>query len=137
MNKILLIGCGHMGSALLHAWLQQKKIYFYIVDPFNYKKINKKKYNKVKAYKTLLDIKDISSIDIVIFAIKPQIISGVLKEVSFFNFNKKTIFVSIVAGIQISLFNKFLKKNNQFIRVMPNMPALVNKGMSCLVAKKL
>ena len=107
MNKILLIGCGHMGSALLHAWLQQKNIYFYVVDPFNFKKINKKKYNKVKVYKSLLDIKDISSIDIVIFAIKPQIISEVLKEVSFFNFNKKTIFVSIVAGIQISLFNKF------------------------------
>ena len=136
MNKILLIGCGHMGSALLQAWLQQKKIYFYVVDPFNYKKINNKKYSKVKAYKSLLDIKDISSIDIVIFAIKPQIISRVLKEVSFFNFNKKTIFVSIVAGIQISFFNKFLKKNNQFIRVMPNMPALVNKGMSCLVASR-
>ena len=48
MNKILLIGCGHMGSALLQAWLQQKKIYFYVVDPFNYKKINKKK-NIVKS----------------------------------------------------------------------------------------
>ena len=115
-----------MGSALLQAWLQQKNIYFNIVDPLNYKKINKKKYNKVKAYKSLLDIKDISSIDIVIFAIKPQITSLVLKELSFFNFNKKTIFVSIVAGIQISLFKKFLSKNNQFIRVMPNMPALVN-----------
>ena len=136
MNKILLIGCGHMGSALMQAWLQQKNIYFTVVDPLNYKEINKRKYNKVKAYKNLLDIKDIAAIDIVIFAIKPQIISKVLKEVSFFNFNKKTIFVSIVAGIQISLFNKFLKKNNQFIRVMPNMPALVKKGMSCLVANK-
>ena len=136
MNKILLIGCGHMGSALLQAWLHQKNIYFDVVDPLNYKKINKKKYNKVKAYKSLLDIQNISSIDIVIFAIKPQITSLVLKELSLFNFNKKTIFVSIVAGIQISLFNKFLKKNNQFIRVMPNMPALVNKGMSCLVANK-
>ncbi len=125
-----------MGSALMQAWLQQKNIYFTVVDPLNYKEINKRKYNKVKAYKNLLDIKDIAAIDIVIFAIKPQIISKVLKEVSFFNFNKKTIFVSIVAGIQISLFNKFLKKNNQFIRVMPNMPALVKKGMSCLVANK-
>jgi len=136
MNKILLIGCGHMGSALLQAWLQQKNIYFDVVDPLNYKKINKKKYNKVKAYKSLLDIKDISSIDIVIFATKPQITPLVLKELSFFNFNKKTIFVSIVAGLKISFFNKFLKNNNQFIRVMPNMPVLINKGMSCLIARK-
>ena len=79
MNKVLLIGCGHMGSALMQAWLQQKNIYFNVVDPLNYKKINKKKYNKVKAYKSLLDIKDISSIDTVIFAIKPQIISTIDK----------------------------------------------------------
>jgi len=135
MNKILLIGCGHMGSALMRAWIHQKNICFYVVDPFNYKKINKKKYNKVKAYKSLLEIKDLSSIDIVIFAIKPQITKIVLKEISSFTFNKKTIFVSIVAGIKISFFNKFLK-NRQFIRVMPNMPALLNKGMSCLVANK-
>ena len=99
------------------------------------KKLIKKKYNKVKAYKSLLEIKDLSSIDIVIFAIKPQMTKIVLKEISSFTFNKKTIFVSIVAGIKISFFNKFLK-NRQFIRVMPNMPALLNKGMSCLVANK-
>ena len=51
MNKILLIGCGHMGSALLQAWLQQKNISFDVVDPLNYKKINKKKYNKKRYYK--------------------------------------------------------------------------------------
>ena len=50
-----------MGSALMRAWIHQKNICFYVVDPFNYKKINKKKYNKVKAYKSLLEIKDISS----------------------------------------------------------------------------
>ena len=89
MNKILLIGCGNIGSALLQAWLQQKNISFDVVDPLNYKKINKKKYNKVKAYKSLLEIKDISSIDIVIFAIKPQITSLVLKELSFLILIKK------------------------------------------------
>jgi len=78
-----------MGSALLQAWLEQKNIFFDIVDPLNYKKINKKKYNKVKAYKSLLDIKDISSIDIVIFAIKPQITSLVLKSFLFLILIKK------------------------------------------------
>jgi Pyrroline-5-carboxylate reductase len=136
MNKILLIGCGHMGSALLQAWSKQKNFSFDVVDPVNYKKINKKYVNKIKAHKNLLDVKNLSSIDIVIFAIKPQITPSVLKQISFINFNKKTIFVSIVAGIKISFFNKFLRRYKQFIRVMPNMPAMINKGMSCLVASK-
>ncbi len=136
MNKILLIGCGHMGSALLQAWSKQKNFSFDVVDPVNYKKINKKYVNKIKAHKNLLDVKNLASIDIVIFAVKPQITPSVLKQISFINFNKKTIFVSIVAGIKISFFNKFLRRYKQFIRVMPNMPAMINKGMSCLVASK-
>ena len=31
---------------------------------------------------------------------------------------------------------KYLSKKNQFIRVMPNMPVMVNQGMSCLFANK-
>ena len=36
MNKILLIGCGHMGSALLSAWHKKTSNYFSLVDPKNY-----------------------------------------------------------------------------------------------------
>ena len=37
MKKILLIGCGHMGSALLDSWIVSKKYSINIIDP-------KKKY---------------------------------------------------------------------------------------------
>ena len=40
MNKILLIGCGHMGNSLLEAWIKEKNNSFIIIDPKNYKKIN-------------------------------------------------------------------------------------------------
>ncbi|SVD73161.1 uncharacterized protein METZ01_LOCUS426015, partial [marine metagenome] len=36
MNKILLIGCGHMGSALLNAWHNKTSNYFSVVDPNKY-----------------------------------------------------------------------------------------------------
>ena len=35
MSKILLVGCGHMGSALLDAWVNLKSYSFYIVDPYS------------------------------------------------------------------------------------------------------
>ena len=37
MNNVLLIGCGHMGSALLDAWLDLKYYSFDVIDPFNLK----------------------------------------------------------------------------------------------------
>ena len=136
MNKILLVGCGHMGSALLKAWSLKIDCSFVIVDPAQHEYINKNFNNKVKAFKTIEEIKNIILFDIIIFAIKPQIAEKVLNNFSKFKFKKKTVFVSIVAGKKINFFNKFLPKNNQFIRVMPNMPAVINQGMSCLIASR-
>ena len=42
MNKVLIIGCGHMGSALLEAWQKLKTYQFTVVDPLNYKLVKKK-----------------------------------------------------------------------------------------------
>ena len=53
MNKILLIGCGHMGNALLRSWFLNTNYSFIIIDPLQYKKINKEYASRVKAYKSL------------------------------------------------------------------------------------
>ncbi|SVD33739.1 uncharacterized protein METZ01_LOCUS386593, partial [marine metagenome] len=136
MNKILLIGCGHMGSALLKAWCSKTNYSFDVIDPVQHQNINRNFNKKVKAYKTIVEIKSITLFDIIIFAIKPQIAEQVLKNFKKTKFKKKTVFVSIVAGKKINFYNKFLPKSNQFVRVMPNMPAMINEGMSCLFANK-
>ena len=136
MNKILLIGCGHMGSALLKAWSLSTNYSFIVIDPVQYKKINKGYNNKVISFESLEEIKDISLIDTVIFAVKPQILLKVLENIQNYKFRKKTVFISIVAGKKINFFNKFILSPNQFIRVMPNMPALIKQSMSCLVSNK-
>ena len=42
MNKVLIIGCGHMGSALLKEWSKHKYYQFTVIDPISYKIIHKK-----------------------------------------------------------------------------------------------
>jgi pyrroline-5-carboxylate reductase len=136
MNKILLVGCGHMGSALLKAWTLKTNYSFVVIDPNQYKRINNHFDSQVKAFKSLEYLDDFTLFDIIIFAIKPQISEQVLKNFSKNKYKKKNIFVSIIAGKKISFFNKYLPLPNQFIRVMPNMPAMINQGMSCLIANK-
>ena len=41
MIKVLLVGCGHMGSALIMSWLNLKSYSFTIVDPYNFNKLKK------------------------------------------------------------------------------------------------
>ena len=50
--------------------------------------------------------------------------------------NKNILFLSIIAGKKINFFQKNLNYPNQIIRAMPNMPALVEKGITCFVANK-
>ena len=35
MNRVLLVGCGHMGSALLNEWINLKSHSLTVVDPLS------------------------------------------------------------------------------------------------------
>ena len=49
---------------------------------------------------------------------------------------RNVLIISIIAGKKISFLKQSLGSNHQIVRVMPNMPALVEKGTSCLVCNK-
>jgi len=71
-----------------------------------------------------------STCGILILAVKPQIITGILDEVKD-SLNDNTIIVSIAAGITLALLKDRLKKQ-KIARVMPNTPALVLEAMSVI-----
>ena len=135
MNKVLLVGCGHMGTALVKSWLNLNSYSFTVVDPFNFKKLKNKFNNKKINILNKAPIqKEINKFDIIIFAVKPQIADRVLSEYKDFEFKKNSIISSIIAGKKIIFFQKRLKNANQFVRIMPNMPALIRNGISCFVS---
>ena len=135
MNKVLLVGCGHMGTALVNSWLNLNSYSFTVVDPFNFKKLKNKFNNKKIDILNKAPIqKEINKFDIIIFAVKPQIAHRVLSEYKDFEFKKNSIISSIIAGKKIIFFQKRLKNANQFVRIMPNMPALIRNGISCFVS---
>jgi len=137
MNRVLLVGCGHMGSALLNEWMNLKSHSLAVVDPFSYKYLKKKYYKKkIRFFDKTPNQNEIKNFDIIIFAIKPQIAKKVLREYRDFEFKKNSLIASIVAGKKINFFKKNIKNAMQIVRVMPNMPALIGEGFSCLVSNK-
>ena len=71
-----------------------------------------------------------SSCNIIILAVKPQNMESVLDEISPDVTEEKTV-VSIAAGITLGFLSSKLK-TRRLIRVMPNTPALVQKGMTVM-----
>ena len=137
MKNILLIGCGHMGMSLLTPWLNSKKYNITVVDPKKYNKIqNKFNYKNLKVFKSINQIRVFRKFDIIIFATRPIDLNQVLDELKYNQFKKNAIIVSVIAGKKLTNFSNKLVSLTKFVRVMPNMPALISQGMNCIFANK-
>jgi len=78
----------------------------------------------------------IAEVDVVVLAVKPQVIAAVIKE-SIASFKQtKTLIVSIAAGINQQSLSKWLGADKAIVRCMPNTPALVQTGATGLHANQ-
>ncbi|GJC32086.1 pyrroline-5-carboxylate reductase [Acinetobacter sp. KAM398] len=75
----------------------------------------------------------IAQADIVVFAVKPQVLAQVLRPL-YGQFDDKLL-ISIVAGAEIATISELLG-TERVVRVMPNTPALVQTGAHGLYATK-
>jgi pyrroline-5-carboxylate reductase len=73
--------------------------------------------------------------DIVILAVKPQIVDTVLREIAK-GLGKGKLLVSVAAGVPLSRIETHLAKGARAVRVMPNIPCVVRAGASCYAGGK-
>ena len=69
--------------------------------------------------------------DVVILAVKPQIMAAVLKEMRS-ALGRRNLIISIAAGVSTSRLRETLGSEARLIRVMPNTPALVQEGVTAI-----
>lgn len=67
--------------------------------------------------------------DIIIIAVKPNVIDGVLSSLKG---STDKIYVSIAAGVSIAHLEKMLGDDKKIVRTMPNTPAQVGCGMTVI-----
>lgn len=73
--------------------------------------------------------------DVIVLAVKPQIMELVCGALTDIDFSDKLV-ISIAAGISCQRLNELLDCQLNLVRVMPNTPALISKGMSGLFASE-
>ena len=127
--KILLVGCGKMGSALLGGWIEQNMegSNICVIEP---KKNNLSAFLKheITIFNTLSDLPKHYKPDFVVFAVKPQLMNEIVPDYRCFSEN--VVFISIAAGKSIAYFESHLSKQNAIIRAMPNTPAAIGRGIT-------
>ncbi|HEY9245598.1 MAG TPA: pyrroline-5-carboxylate reductase [Candidatus Methanoperedens sp.] len=130
-KKIGFIGTGKMGEALikgmLHAGLVQPSgIYASDADLLKLQSLEKEYKINISSN----NCESASNSDILIIAVKPQIVPEVLKEITFSI--KNQLIISIAAGVMIETLENALPEGAKVIRVMPNIAATVKEAASAI-----
>lgn len=71
--------------------------------------------------------------EIVVLAVKPQILPKVLDEIAP-HLRPSTLVISIAAGVPVSAIEPRLPEGTRVVRTMPNTPALVGAGATAIAA---
>ena len=72
--------------------------------------------------------------DMVVLAVKPQVMADVCSDIAPVVQNTRPLMVSIAAGLEASTLDVWLGGGLPLVRVMPNTPSLVGKGAAGLYA---
>jgi pyrroline-5-carboxylate reductase len=130
-TQIAVIGSGQMGEALIGGWLASKTVpadaLFATDASAERRDVMKRRFG----VRTGSDNREAASwADVVVLAVKPQILDAVAKDLSSALAGK--LVLSIAAGVTIAHLAKLAPKNARIVRAMPNTPVLVRDGVSAL-----
>lgn len=132
--NIGIIGAGNMASALAGGLISSEIIRADELSISDKTSGNLIKWQHLGAFTTEDNSEVMKHSEIIILAVKPNILPAVLEEAK--AFSKDKVFISIAAGVTISTIEKIIGKNSKIIRVMPNTPAKVNCGMTVITPNK-
>lgn len=133
-KKIAFIGSGNMGEALIAGLIDSQT-----TDPKNIvcTDIRQERLDEIRntyGVDVTTDNREaIDRADIVIYAVKPQIIASVLRATSD-SLDMSKLVISIAAGVPLTAIESCLDKKLRLIRVMPNLPVSVKMGASGIAA---
>ena len=131
-QRIKIIGCGKMASAILDAWLKKSMSPqdIYVDDPKPSEWLLEK-----KKYGLNINTKADVSFDYCFIGVKPQSLDEIklkLKSLS----KKNVTFVSMLAGIKINRLEDIIGEDESIVRIMPNLPAEILKGVTAVKENK-
>lgn len=128
MSRILLVGCGKMGGAMLAGWLDRgvAAADVVVVEP-----------SLPALAAGVAVVGDAAAVpvdfapEVVVLAVKPQVMAEVLPPYA--RYAGDAVFLSIAAGKTIDFFQGILGENAAVVRAMPNTPAAVRRGITVAV----
>ena len=123
---LVLLACGKMGSALLQVWLADglpaRAVHVIEPHPSDWLRASGVNLNTPLPPRPA----------VALLAVKPQMMGAALPALQALG-GGGTLFVSIAAGTSLASIESTLGTGTPVVRVMPNTPAAVGRGISALI----
>jgi pyrroline-5-carboxylate reductase len=127
--KVLLIGCGHMGGAMLAGWLRQNAVtHVDVVEPTRPGTHSDARVTMHASTQTISGQPDMA-----VLAVKPQVMNAVCADLAP-RIGSDVPVLSIAAGITLATLIKHFNTSRALIRAMPNTPGAIGEGITGYVS---
>jgi len=134
LKKIGFIGGGNMASSLISGLIASghspQQIWVSDINPDTLKTLAA----DLNVNTSVSNDAVVNEADVIVLAVKPQTLSAVAKSIAPLIQQRKSLVVSIAAGISQSSLSNWLGADTAIVRCMPNTPALVLTGATALHA---
>lgn len=120
-RRILMIGCGNMGGAMLTGWLRGGMApgAFTVVDPYA--------ADVPAGIRLLREMPSGEAFDVALLAIKPQGLAAAAPAIAPV-LGPGTIALSLLAGVELATLTARFPDTGAIVRVMPNLAAALGKS---------
>ena len=130
--KIGFIGCGNMASAMIGGIIKNKvALPEEILASAKTEKSRERAQEELGIRLTASNCEVAAFADVLVLAVKPFYYEEIIAEIKD-SVKKEAIIVSITPGKKLDWLEEQFGRPTKVVRTMPNTPALVGEGMSCV-----
>ena len=133
---ITFIGAGNMAAALAEGLINKgfESQQLFMSDPSDERLTTLEKSLNINTNNSNRKVAE--KADVIVLAVKPQIMPAILDELKPVLKDSKKVIISIAAGITLASLENGLGKQAAIVRCMPNTPALVRTGATGMFANE-
>ena len=131
-RRLLILGCGNMGGAMLAGWLRGglEPVRFTVVDP-----ILPVAPDGVRLLRELAEVGG-APFDAILLGVKPQMLDTVTPQLAPL-VGPETVLLSILAGVELGSLAARFPAAGSVVRIMPNLAAAIGKSPLGLAGQRV
>ena len=135
MEKLAIIGTGNLRSSMAQG-LTQSGLYKPAEITLTRRRLELISEFKEQGFNITSDnLEAVKNSSVIILAVEPQQINGVLGEIASSLVKGKHLLISVVTGVSIKQITQKLNKDLDIVRAMPNTAIAIRQSMTCIATE--